>query len=194
MGNVHSTFINLNGRRHEVRIASGAVWYRDPAGRSQVWYPLPPNVAQWVAKQAGITLDSGGECVESGRDFISPIPSAVNSSPLPRERPNTKWKLDNLVLFVGAAAFVAVNLFLFYWFVCSGKSVWEAFWLVVGVWMLLGIVLFALWLFMAPTIIARRRHHPNTMAIAIVNLLFGYTILGWGIALAWSLVGLPEKR
>ena len=38
-----------------------------------------------------------------------------------------------------------------------------------------------------PTIIAWRRKHHNLGAIIAVNLLLGWTLLGWLIALIWSL-------
>lgn len=41
-------------------------------------------------------------------------------------------------------------------------------------------------LFFLPTIIADRRHHKNARAIAVVNLLFGWTFIGWAIALIWA--------
>ncbi len=38
-----------------------------------------------------------------------------------------------------------------------------------------------------PGIIATRRHHPNTLAIWLVNLFFGWTFIGWIVALIWAL-------
>ncbi len=37
-----------------------------------------------------------------------------------------------------------------------------------------------------PSVIAEKRLHKNKIPIAIVNLFFGWTILGWVICLAWS--------
>jgi hypothetical protein len=37
-----------------------------------------------------------------------------------------------------------------------------------------------------PAIVAAIRHHPNQNAIFILNLLLGWTILGWIAALVWS--------
>jgi hypothetical protein len=33
---------------------------------------------------------------------------------------------------------------------------------------------------------ARRRRHPNTVAIGILNLFLGWTFLGWVAALVWA--------
>jgi len=41
-------------------------------------------------------------------------------------------------------------------------------------------------LYFAPTINAVQRGHPNTAPIAVVNLFFGWTLIGWVIVLAWS--------
>ena len=38
-----------------------------------------------------------------------------------------------------------------------------------------------------PVWIAFRREHPNRTAILVVNLLFGWTFVGWGLSLAWAL-------
>ena len=45
---------------------------------------------------------------------------------------------------------------------------------------------FLLALYLLPTIIAARRHHHQTATIAVVNIFFGWTILGWVASLAWS--------
>lgn len=42
-------------------------------------------------------------------------------------------------------------------------------------------------LYFAPTILANVRVHQNTMAIFALNLLLGWTALGWIAALVWSL-------
>lgn len=39
----------------------------------------------------------------------------------------------------------------------------------------------------APTFIAVSRRHPRRIAIFVINLLFGWTIIGWIVALAWAL-------
>jgi hypothetical protein len=37
-----------------------------------------------------------------------------------------------------------------------------------------------------PTIIASKRHHHNSSAIFVLNLLLGWTFLGWIGSLVWS--------
>ena len=41
--------------------------------------------------------------------------------------------------------------------------------------------------YLAPLWIALARNHPETPAIAVVNLLFGWTVVGWLIAIVWAL-------
>lgn len=41
--------------------------------------------------------------------------------------------------------------------------------------------------YMAPFLIAGMRGHRQTMAIGALNLLLGWTFLGWVVALVWSL-------
>jgi hypothetical protein len=38
-----------------------------------------------------------------------------------------------------------------------------------------------------PTIVAFRRNHPNRWLILVINIAFGGTIIGWGVALVWAL-------
>lgn len=40
---------------------------------------------------------------------------------------------------------------------------------------------------MLPAIIAGLRRHHNVVAIFVLNLLLGWTIIGWIVALVWSL-------
>ncbi len=37
-----------------------------------------------------------------------------------------------------------------------------------------------------PAVIALGRNHPNGIAISIVNLFLGWTLIGWVVAMAWS--------
>lgn len=41
-------------------------------------------------------------------------------------------------------------------------------------------------IYLLPAIVALNRAHPNGMPIFIVNLFFGWTLLGWVICLAWA--------
>lgn len=38
-----------------------------------------------------------------------------------------------------------------------------------------------------PTIVAAARRHSNLMMIGLINLLAGWTIVGWFVAFLWSL-------
>jgi hypothetical protein len=49
---------------------------------------------------------------------------------------------------------------------------------------LTGLLFINIPLYMLPTIIAGYRVHPNTAAVAMLNLLLGWTGLGWVAALA----------
>src|SRR5260370_9940698 len=40
--------------------------------------------------------------------------------------------------------------------------------------------------YLCPTMIAACRHHRNATAIFLVNVFFGWSVLGWLIALIWS--------
>lgn len=40
--------------------------------------------------------------------------------------------------------------------------------------------------YLFPTFVAACRGHHNTMAIFVLNLLLGWTLLGWVVALVWA--------
>jgi hypothetical protein len=44
----------------------------------------------------------------------------------------------------------------------------------------------SIFVYLLPVLIAVLRGHPDVTAIAVVTLLFGWTFIGWGIALVWS--------
>jgi membrane protein CcdC involved in cytochrome C biogenesis len=43
-----------------------------------------------------------------------------------------------------------------------------------------------IFLYLLPTFVAMGRHHHNALAIGILNLLLGWTFVGWVVALVWS--------
>jgi len=49
-------------------------------------------------------------------------------------------------------------------------------------------------LYFLPTIIAAIRRSKSTVGIILVNILAGWTFVGWVIALVWSLVGETSRK
>ena len=43
-------------------------------------------------------------------------------------------------------------------------------------------------IYFIPGIIAINRNHKNIVAIILINLFFGWTFIGWFIALIWSII------
>jgi len=56
----------------------------------------------------------------------------------------------------------------------------------------LGLLALAIMLYLLPTYIASKRKHRNILAILLLNLLLGWTLIGWAGALIWSVY--EEKR
>lgn len=50
----------------------------------------------------------------------------------------------------------------------------------------LAIVAAAVTAYMLPSIIAWRRHKRNTPAIFLLNFFFGWSFVGWVVALVWA--------
>ena len=48
------------------------------------------------------------------------------------------------------------------------------------------VLMIGLFLYFLPTCIALGRDHPNTVAIFLLDLFLGWTLLGWIAALVWS--------
>ena len=48
------------------------------------------------------------------------------------------------------------------------------------------VALIMFFLYFIPTIVAYARGHKNALAIFILNLFLGYTLVGWVIALIWA--------
>ena len=48
-------------------------------------------------------------------------------------------------------------------------------------------------IYFLPSIIAGVRDHRNGASIAILNLLLGWTLVGWVVALAWSVSAKPPR-
>jgi threonine/homoserine/homoserine lactone efflux protein len=51
--------------------------------------------------------------------------------------------------------------------------------------MIVFIVLFCV-LYFVPAVIAKRRRHRKHEAIFVLNLLFGWTFIGWAAAAVWA--------
>lgn len=49
-------------------------------------------------------------------------------------------------------------------------------------------------LYIAPVLIASFRKHKNLLAISALNVLLGFTVLGWIAALIWSLTENTETK
>jgi Superinfection immunity protein len=50
----------------------------------------------------------------------------------------------------------------------------------------LGLILLLLVLYFAPAAVAWLRYHPHTAVIFVLNLLLGWTLLGWAGAMVWA--------
>ncbi len=49
-------------------------------------------------------------------------------------------------------------------------------------------------LYLVPSFTAVLRQRPNLQTIFIVNLLLGWTVIGWIVAMMWALKGLEREK
>ena len=57
-----------------------------------------------------------------------------------------------------------------------------------------GILLILVLVYFLPVAIAITRRHPNGIAIFLINLLFGWTFIGWFIALIWAVKAIDRPQ
>lgn len=48
--------------------------------------------------------------------------------------------------------------------------------------------------YFAPAMVSSKRHHHNKNAIYVLNLLLGWTIIGWILALVWALTEVRDAQ
>ncbi len=54
-------------------------------------------------------------------------------------------------------------------------------------------LMFAVVLYFIPAMVAVERGHRNTVAICVLNVLLGWTLLGWVVALVWAFTSNSEQ-
>lgn len=48
--------------------------------------------------------------------------------------------------------------------------------------------------YIVPTVVAAYRDHPEKTPIFLINLFFGWTVIGWIVALVWACSGTPNVQ
>ena len=49
-------------------------------------------------------------------------------------------------------------------------------------------------LYMIPTLVANARDHPRRPQITLLNILFGWTLIGWIAVFLWAALARPEEQ
>ena len=62
----------------------------------------------------------------------------------------------------------------------------------ISIWQLI-VLAFLVAAYFLPLIVAVMRSHQNSGAIAVLNLLLGWTLLGWVGALVWAMLSKPDQ-
>lgn len=52
----------------------------------------------------------------------------------------------------------------------------------------------AIFVYLLPAFVALQRKHVNTTAICVLNILVGWSFIGWVAALVWALVKSDDKK
>jgi hypothetical protein len=56
------------------------------------------------------------------------------------------------------------------------------------------VVLLIVTAYMLPALVAALRGHPQVWAITALDLILGWSVLGWVAALVWSLTAIPKGQ
>lgn len=56
------------------------------------------------------------------------------------------------------------------------------------------IIGFAVFVYLLPALVALQRKHANITAICVLNILVGWSFIGWVAALVWALVNSGDKK
>ena len=59
--------------------------------------------------------------------------------------------------------------------------------------MLVALIVLGLGLYLLPTVVAGMRGHNQFAAICAVNLLLGWSFLGWVVAMVWALTEVRRR-
>ena len=81
-------------------------------------------------------------------------------------------------------------------FVCQNASVHAKIGAMESYWFGMSVLVLLVGGYLLPSIVAWSRDHPNGTAIFVLNVLGGWSFVGWLIALVWSLstFGVAVKR
>lgn len=58
---------------------------------------------------------------------------------------------------------------------------------------LLLLIVVGFFFYFLPALVASNRKNPNTTAIFVLNLLLGWSLIGWVVALVWAFSGESRK-
>ena len=87
--------------------------------------------------------------------------------------------------------FISIAIFLWTIIILGALYIWKTELIIIGNTIMTAIIFVWIWLvsmflYMIPTFIGCYRKHHNTLAIGMLNLLLGWTMLGWIISLIWA--------
>lgn len=55
-----------------------------------------------------------------------------------------------------------------------------------GLFLLIALFTVAIAIYVLPTVVAKMNNRPNFKSIFLLNLLLGWSLIGWGVALIWA--------
>lgn len=112
--------------------------------------------------------------------------SAPNNRMFAHEESTNWYKIGTIALGVAIAGVVGG-------IIVSGQFNYQVVGIgVLIVFALLGIL--SVLLYFLPLIVALYRNHPQVGPIAVINILFGWTFIGWVVAFAWCVSNIKQNE
>jgi len=56
------------------------------------------------------------------------------------------------------------------------------------------VLMLILLIYLLPTLIAYSREHPRRVEIVVVNIIFGWTLIGWIVVFLWAALAPVEEQ
>ncbi len=122
-----------------------------------------------------MSLVSCRECGQQVSDRARTCPHCGIDSPAAKASKTPSLRATDSKSLVGMLALLFIAAL-------AGKLLGGIFFVVGGI----ALLVFSIGIYFLPSFIAIDRDHPNTISIIVINLLFGWTLIGWLICLVWA--------
>jgi hypothetical protein len=136
----------------------------------------------------------------------SPPPNiAVRSSPAPlvppppprrlnRQQDSSRWTLKVIAVSMVSLVISVLALYATAFAVVIHATTTGHLWLMLFYAVAVVVAAVGIWVYFLPSYISHKRSHPNRTAILVLNLVGGWTVVGWIVAIVWACLNVERQR